>query len=210
MISLIVESLNYTPCQPFGALLFHTMSTMTTTTMDGAGTALAPPPRLPEELLASDGFLVKRLGMIVKEQAMEAYEASGLRPYHHAVLAVLDEGTRETQGAIADALGYDRGQLVGLLDELEQHGLIERRRDPSDRRRHVVKMTPAGKRALGKFRAIAQKLDTEFLSPLDDTQREQLHALLCTLGRFHCPRVAQSLIAQTPAAESVPVASASD
>src|SRR3977135_2217432 len=74
-------------------------------------------PRFPAELIDSTPFLLKRLGFAVKEQAMEAYERFGLNPTHHAVLAVLDEGTRETQGAIADALGYDRGQLVGLLDE---------------------------------------------------------------------------------------------
>ena len=62
-------------------------------------------PRLPEELISSTSFLLKRLGFAAKDQAMEAYERSGLHPYHHAVLAVLDEGSRETQGAIADALG---------------------------------------------------------------------------------------------------------
>jgi DNA-binding MarR family transcriptional regulator len=60
-------------------------------------------------------------------------------------------------------------------------------------------MTPAGKRALEKFRTIARKLDAAFLSPLDDDEREQLHALLCTLGRHHCPRVAQSLPDLPPA-----------
>ena len=100
-------------------------------------------PRLPEELASSTTFLLKRLGFAAKEQALDAYEETGLHPYHHAVLAVLDEGSRETQGAIADALGYDRGQLVGLLDELEDAGLVERERDPDDRRRHLVHMTPA-------------------------------------------------------------------
>ena len=61
-----------------------------------------PPQRIPEELVSSALFLLKRLGMAAKEQSFEAYEAAGLHPYHHAILAVLDEGSRETQGAIAD------------------------------------------------------------------------------------------------------------
>src|SRR6266545_1633119 len=87
-------------------------------------------PRFPAELVASTAFLLKRLGFAAKDSAIEAYERSGLSPYHHAVLVVLDEGSRETQGSIADALSYDRGQLVGLLDGLEEQHLVERRRDP--------------------------------------------------------------------------------
>ena len=147
-------------------------------------------PRLPEELISSTSFLLKRLGFAAKDKAMEAYERSGLHPYHHAVLAVLDEGSRETQGAIADALGYDRGQLVGLLDELEDRGLVERRRDPADRRRHIVRLTPAGKRALAKLRALARQLDDEFLASLDEDERAQLHALLLRLAQRHLPHCA--------------------
>jgi DNA-binding MarR family transcriptional regulator len=147
-------------------------------------------PRLPEELISSTSFLLKRLGFAAKDKAMEAYERSGLHPYHHAVLAVLDEGSRETQGAIADALGYDRGQLVGLLDELEDRGLVERRRDPADRRRHIVRLTPAGKRALAKLRALARQLDDEFLASLDEDERAQLHALLLRLAQQHLPHCA--------------------
>jgi DNA-binding MarR family transcriptional regulator len=144
-------------------------------------------PRLPEELASSTPFLLKRLGFKLKDQSMAAYEQAGLHPYHHAVLAVLDEGTRETQGAIADALGYDRGQLVGLLDELEEQNLVERRRDPTDRRRQSVRLTPDGKRALEKLRALARQLEDDFLASLDEEERAQLHALLRRLAAQHLP-----------------------
>jgi DNA-binding MarR family transcriptional regulator len=150
-------------------------------------TSVPPRPRLPEELVASTVFLLKRLGFAAKEDAAEAYEQVGLHPYHHAVLAVLDEGAPDTQGAIADALGYDRGQLVGLLDELEERHLIERRRDPADRRRHTVHLTPNGKRALTKLRTIARRVEDEFLATLEPAERAQLHQLLLALAGAHLP-----------------------
>ncbi len=146
---------------------------------------------LPRELLDTTSFLLKRLGFATKDQWLDAFEKIGLSPYHHAVLLVLDEGTRETQGAIADALGYDRGQLVGMLDELEERGLVERRRDPNDRRRHVVHLTPAGRRTLAKLRTLVKTLEDDFLAPLTAEERATLHALLLRLAQKHEPRCAQ-------------------
>ena len=146
--------------------------------------------RLPEELIASSTFLLKRLGFAAKDQSLAAYEQTGLHPYHHAILIVLDERLHETQGSIADALGYDRGQLVGLLDELEEKGLIERRRDPDDRRRHLVTLLPAGKQQLAELRTISKQVEDEFLAPLDSEQRASLHLLLRQLTAHHDPRYA--------------------
>jgi DNA-binding MarR family transcriptional regulator len=145
---------------------------------------------LPAALVASTTFLLKRLGFAARERGMEAYEDTGLHPYHYAIMLVLDEGSRETQGAIADALGYDRGQLVGLLDELEERALVERRRDPEDRRRHIVRLTPAGKRTLGRLRALAERIEDDFLATLSDEERATLHALLLRLAERHEPRCA--------------------
>ena len=149
------------------------------------GPLLAGPPK---ELLSSTTFLLKRLGFAAKEDSHDAFEGTGLSPFHFAVLALLEEDPRETQAMIADALGYDRGHLVRLLDELEERNLVVRKRDPDDRRRHVVKMTADGRRALGKMRAIVQKLEDEFLSPLDAGERAVLHTLLVRLAAHHDPR----------------------
>ena len=146
--------------------------------------------RLPQELVASSLFLLKRLGFTAKDRTMTAYEGTGLHPYHHAVLTVLDEGARETQGSIADALGYDHGQLVGLLDELEERGLVERKRDPNDRRRHLVSMTPDGRKTLKRLRALSAEIEDAFLAPLDAAEREQLHDLLHRVAQVQEPRCA--------------------
>jgi DNA-binding MarR family transcriptional regulator len=143
--------------------------------------------RFPEELVSSTLFLLKRLGMSAKDQSLAAFDDAGLHPYHHAILAVLDEGSRETQGAIADSLGYDKGQLVGLLDELEEAGLVSRQRDQADRRRQIVEMTPAGRKTLEKLRKLSSRVEDEFLSSLGEKEREQFHALLLKLAEQHLP-----------------------
>ena len=153
-------------------------------------TPLASATRLPQELVESTTFLLKRLGFAAKDRTLAAYEETGLHPYHHAVLLVLDEGAPETQGSIADTLGYDRGQLVGLLDELEERGLVERKRDPNDRRRHLVRLTGDGTKTLRRLRGIAGRIEDDFLSPLDDEERAALHALLLRLAEKHEPRCA--------------------
>jgi MarR family transcriptional regulator, lower aerobic nicotinate degradation pathway regulator len=144
-------------------------------------------PRLPSELVSSALFLLKRLGMAAKEQSMDQYEEAGLHPYHHAILALLAEGSRETQGAIAEALGYDKGQLVGLLDELEGDGLVERRRDTVDRRRQTVTITAAGRKTLERLRSLSAAIEDDFLAPLSASERTELHGLLLRIASAHLP-----------------------
>lgn len=162
-------------------LLPHAM----TATPTSPAPETAGPPR---ELLENVPFLLKLLGVAARARSLQAFEATELSPQHYAVLALLEEGARETQATIADALGYDRSHLVGLLDDLERKTLVERRRDPGDRRRHLVSMTPAGRRILGQMRAIAKQVEQEFLAPLDAEERQALHALLLELVAHHDPR----------------------
>jgi DNA-binding MarR family transcriptional regulator len=149
-----------------------------------------PVPLLAKELLESSGFLLARLGLGFKARALAKLDQAGFEPFGYGVLAIANEGARQTQATIAEALMLDPSRLVALLDSLEEHGLIERKRDPDDRRRHLVSITADGKRKLAKLRAIVKELEDEFLAPLDADERKTLHELLRRLAAENDPRCA--------------------
>ena len=143
------------------------------------------PPALPAELVDSTLFLLARLGFAIKAQAIEELEQAGFSMYEYSVLAMLSEQARTSQATIADALHLDRSQLVGVLDGLEERGLVERRRDPADRRRHAVSLTADGKRELVRLRSTVKRLEDAFLEPLDGDARAVLHDTLLRVACRH-------------------------
>jgi DNA-binding MarR family transcriptional regulator len=89
---------------------------------------------------------------------------------------------------VADRLDYDRSQVVGLLDDLEERGLVLRKRDPADRRRQIVTLTPEGHKALDEFRGLSKNLEKDFLAPLDADERRTLHELLLRVAAHNDAR----------------------
>lgn len=160
--------------------------------VQAAGTATEtqgrPAQAVAKELAASSGYLLARLGLAFKTDALAGTQGSGYDLYDYSLLAILGEGARETQATIADALDLDPSQLVALLDSLQERGLVVRQRDPSDRRRHVVSITTAGREALTQLRAIVNKVEDDFLAPLESESRERLHQMLVALAEQNDPR----------------------
>jgi MarR family transcriptional regulator, lower aerobic nicotinate degradation pathway regulator len=93
-------------------------------------------------------------------------------------LTVLRDRGGSTQQALAATLAMDGTNIVGLLNKLEADNLIERRRSPEDRRRHLVEITDAGARQLAKAELALSAVEDEVLGALDHTQRETLYDLL--------------------------------
>jgi DNA-binding MarR family transcriptional regulator len=147
----------------------------------------AVPLRLPDELLEKSGFLLVRLATGFKARAIGELEAAGYSQYHYSVLAVLGEQPRRTQATIAEALELDPSQLVGILDALGERGLIERQRDPDDRRRHVVSLTAKGRTQLVRLRRLIDAMEDELFTPVDARTRRQFHETLLKLVAYHDP-----------------------
>ncbi|MGC2485428.1 MAG: MarR family winged helix-turn-helix transcriptional regulator [Acidimicrobiales bacterium] len=95
-----------------------------------------------------------------------------------AVLAYLREYQEPTQQQLTEGLCIDTNYCVMLLNDLEASGLVERRRDPSDRRRHIVTMTEQGRKALHQAEAAQQTLEDEILGALDASERSELSSLM--------------------------------
>ncbi len=116
----------------------------------------------------------ERIGQLlfVATQAAQVLATEQLRPLGLSargwgVLSTISESGPLTQIELATALAIDRTAMVYLLDELEQSGLVQRVRNPDDRRSFLVHLTSEGRRTQGKAAtALAGATDT-LLSPLD-------------------------------------------
>jgi DNA-binding MarR family transcriptional regulator len=95
-----------------------------------------------------------------------------------AALSFLRDFDESTQQALTDGLCIDANYCVLLLNDLEATDYVERRRDPTDRRRHIVTMTDKGRKALHRAEAAQQTLEDEILVALDPEERATLAHLL--------------------------------
>lgn len=95
-----------------------------------------------------------------------------------AALSYLRDYTETSQHALQEGLSIDANYCVLLLNELEAEGKLERRRDPSDRRRHIVSMTDQGRAALHQAEQAQQSLEDEILVALSEDERTMLAQLL--------------------------------
>jgi DNA-binding MarR family transcriptional regulator len=135
---------------------------------------------------AGCGLLLLRLARAAGYRFGRALERLGIRSHHFAVLHQLDAAGPASQQAIGQALRVHPSNLVRLLDELEAAGLVVRGVDPRDRRRYLLKLTPAGRRVLDRARSAVEAAERDLLAPLSPGERRELQAMLARVSWHAC------------------------
>jgi DNA-binding MarR family transcriptional regulator len=135
-----------------------------------------------QQLTADPGFLLSRVGAAVRAGFKDVLAGWGIRPLQYVLLLVLGARDGVSQQELCTAAGVDSGNMVELLDGLELLRYARRARDPRDRRRYVVTITPRGQLALAELRQAVEEYNRRFLSPLTEQEQQQLAT---TLGKLY-------------------------
>src|SRR4030081_535647 len=126
-------------------------------------------------------LLMIKLGRITLHRFTEALEPFGIRPRHVAALIELRDRGELTQQSLCGQLRLDPTNLVAILNELEQRGYATRRRDPADRRGHLVEASKKGIAVIEKVSEVMDGVEADLLHVLEPAERKQLEGLLTAI-----------------------------
>jgi DNA-binding MarR family transcriptional regulator len=128
------------------------------------------------------GALFARITRRLIDAERPLLDVLGLSMWGYIALSHLARAPAETQLALAQAIGYDKTRLIGLLDALEAGGLITRTPDPADRRARIVSLTAAGAERHRAARRSIRAMEDELLSGISAAERTRLRATLARLA----------------------------
>jgi MarR family transcriptional regulator, temperature-dependent positive regulator of motility len=120
--------------------------------------------------------LLAQLTKVVHRKTTE--ELLGMRWRHFIALSVLYDQPALPQQSLCEALVTDPNNCVLLLNEMESLGYVERKRDPIDRRRHIVELTDTGRDMFQRGILAREAVEDDVLKALDGEERQTLRALL--------------------------------
>jgi DNA-binding MarR family transcriptional regulator len=133
----------------------------------------------------SVAFLLAQVGAFASAQFSSRVAELGLSAPEAGLLRSVGLRPGGSQQQISDELGVHPSRLVGFVDDLEQRGLLERRRDSADRRRHAVHLTADGREMLEKLSVLARAHDDAIALGLSAEERALLRGLLVRLVDAH-------------------------
>lgn len=126
----------------------------------------------------SASFLLAQLGNHAATKFAERLEPLGFAPHHAGIFRILAQDPGLSQQDLAKTLSMHASRLVGLLDELQQRGLVERRPSERDRRLYALHLTSDGERALRRIGEAAREHHQALMAGLSADQQNQLTDML--------------------------------
>jgi DNA-binding MarR family transcriptional regulator len=135
---------------------------------------------------ARSTVLITRMARAMRRRFDQAVAPLGLRARHLVALTHLSDHGPTAQQTLIEALGLDASNLVALLNELEDAGLIVRSRDRSDRRRGIIELSAEGERVLATVDRAFEAVDDEMLAALSSDERVTLNELLARASAPLC------------------------
>jgi DNA-binding MarR family transcriptional regulator len=141
----------------------------------------APPEVDDTQLDSFVGYNLRRAAAKQRERFRSVFERYDIRPVQLTVLTLLNDNASMRQAALGKALEIKRANVVTLLAELEQRGLIERRLSSTDRRSYVVELTEHGLELTRELLTLHAKLEADLARALG---RTELKSLVTALRAF--------------------------
>jgi DNA-binding MarR family transcriptional regulator len=127
-------------------------------------------------------FLLAQLGYHAAELFAERIAPLGLNPPQAGILRAIATGPGRSQQALSQQLNLLPSRVVAFVDDLENRGYVERRRNPDDRRLHALYLTASGKKLMQKLSELARAHEREVTAALSDRQHAELRELLAQMA----------------------------
>lgn len=132
----------------------------------------------PPSLLALTSYLAGYVSRGLRAAVQRALAERELETANYGVLVALADFGVLSQQQLADRLNADKSHVVRLIDQLESRRLLTRAPDPTDRRRHQIELTAAGRKLLRDVATIVERVESEYLRALSNADRRALTRLL--------------------------------
>jgi DNA-binding MarR family transcriptional regulator len=130
------------------------------------------------------GHFIRRLQQVAVKLFF-ARVGLDMTPVQFAALAAVAQRPRIDQAALSALIGYDRATLGGVIDRLEARGWVARSASRADRRLKLVRITPAGKKALARALPAVRKVQAVLLAPLGAAERRRFERLCLKILAHH-------------------------
>ena len=130
----------------------------------------------------SVAFLLSQLGHRSASVFTELIASIDLTPPHAGILRAIAAEPGRSQQALSGELGLLPSRVVVYVDELEDRGYVERRRNPDDRRLHALYLTASGKKVISKIGELGRQHDRLLTAGLDAQQRDTVRRLLAIMA----------------------------